>query len=554
MLKKILLTCMLWVIPHIVQAQPPPTSGGQLLQIPPPPSLPSVEPQISIQRSPLLPVERKDSPTFTVQSLSISGSTVFSEADLLTVSGFKPGADFTFEGLQALAMRITQHYRGEGYLLASAYLPAQEIRGGVVLISVLEGQYGKVILRNSARFNPKVADRILEGLNSGDVVSQGPLESRLLLLSDLPGVQIKSTLAPGEQTGTADLIVDVEPDASISGSVDADNAGNRFTGENRIGASVNLNNPAGQGDVASLRALTSGEGLNYLRGAYQIPVGRATVGVAYSVLDYQLGREFEALDAHGDAQITTLFGSYPLIRSRQANAYIGLALDNKEFRDVVGATNSVTEKESQVLTGSVYGDFQDTFAGGGANSYSVALSVGELDILSPDAQSNDSENAKTEGQFSKVEFRTTRSQFISESVSLLASFRGQRASKNLDVSEKMQLGGMYGVRAYPEGEAYADQGHLLTLELRKLLPVYAWISGRFQLAAFVDTGTVQLDKNPFMPVSNRRTLSGAGVGIYWIKSDEFTATLFYARKLGNAVAESAPDRSGRIWIQVVVFF
>ena len=43
-----------------------------------------------------------------------------------------------------------------------------------------------------------------------------------------------------------------------------------------------------------------------------------------------------------------------------------------------------------------------------------------------------------------------------DTVSLFASVNGQLASKDLDSSEKMVLGGMYAVRAYPEGEAYAD--------------------------------------------------------------------------------------------------
>ena len=45
----------------------------------------------------------------------------------------------------------------------------------------------------------------------------------------------------------------------------ADNAGNRYTGANRLGATINLNNAAGLGDIASLRTLTSGSGLNYAR-------------------------------------------------------------------------------------------------------------------------------------------------------------------------------------------------------------------------------------------------------------------------------------------------
>ena len=59
---------------------------------------------------------------------------------------------------------------------------------------------------------------------------------------------------------------------------------------------------------------------------------------------------------------------------------------------------------------------------------------------------------------------------MTDRVSLYAAINGQFASKNLDISEKMGLGGANGVRAYPEGEAYGDQGYVLNLEARCLLP------------------------------------------------------------------------------------
>ncbi len=80
--------------------------------------------------------------------------------------------------------------------------------------------------------------------NSWTKVSVGqPVESPLLQLSDLPGVSVKSTLVPGASVGASDLIVDVSPGQRVTGSIDADNARNRYTGEERLGGTANLNNP-----------------------------------------------------------------------------------------------------------------------------------------------------------------------------------------------------------------------------------------------------------------------------------------------------------------------
>ena len=144
---------------------------------------------------------------------------------------------------------------------------------------------------------------------------------------------------------------------------------------------------------------------------------------------------------------------------------------------------------------------------------------------------------------------------MTDTISFYASINGQAASKNLDVSEKMRLGGMYGVRAYPEGEAYGDEGYVLNLEARMLLPkFFEQMPGQLQLIAFVDTGTVTANKNPWAAGSNRRTLSGAGVGLNWSATNNFIVKAYYARKLGNEAATSAPDASGRVWIQGVKYF
>jgi hemolysin activation/secretion protein len=56
---------------------------------------------------------------------------------------------------------------------------------------------------------------------------------------------------------------------------------------------------------------------------------------------------------------------------------------------------------------------------------------------------------------------------------LLVRLSGQRASQNLDSSEKFSLGGPNSVRAYGPGEAATDDGNLVTLEY-PLCPAPDW--------------------------------------------------------------------------------
>ncbi|RBH37522.1 ShlB/FhaC/HecB family hemolysin secretion/activation protein, partial [Pseudomonas sp. MWU13-2860] len=154
--------------------------------------------------------------------------------------------------------------------------------------------------------------------HSDTAVRSDDLERSLLLLSDLPGVRVKGTLSAGEQRGTTDLLVNAQPGPWASGTLEADNFGGYYTGEYRLGGSLNLNNPLRLGDQFNLRLLGSDEDQRYYRAAYKLPLGpwSTSVGVAYSRMNYELSRDFEVLEAHGQASIGSVFITQPLIRSR----------------------------------------------------------------------------------------------------------------------------------------------------------------------------------------------------------------------------------------------
>ncbi|ART56156.1 peptide transporter [Acidovorax carolinensis] len=556
MFKNKILPFALLALGQTVFAQQLPSAGSQIQQIPPTPIPQKAAPAVRIEPSSAPATEASDAAKIMVNRLQVTGARVYPEAELLALTGFQPGSELSLGELRAMALKITERYRNAGYFVAQAYLPAQEIKDGTVTIAVIEGQYGKVAVRNQSGLSDGFIQSQLEGINSGDTVAIAPLESRLLLLSDIPGVKVSSTLAPGASVGASDLIVDVVPGQRVTGSMDADNAGSRYTGEYRLGATVNLNNAAGHGDVASLRLLTSGSGLNYARASYQMQFGKATAGVAYSWLDYELGREFKYAQATGTARIASVYGSYPLIRSRNSNLYAGLAFDAKTFEDKrpLNTDATVEDKKAQVLMASLRGDHRDDLGGGGVMAYSLTWSTGNIDIETPVIRALDAASAQSNGHFNKLAFSAMRLQNVTDTVSLYAGINGQLASKNLDASEKMELGGMYGVRAYPTGEAYADEGVLLTLEARMRLPTPYQFPGQLQLIGFVDAGSVTINKNPWSTGDNRRTLSGAGVGLNWSETNNFLVRAFYARKLGNDAATSAPDKSGRFWIQAVKYF
>ncbi|UZK65885.1 ShlB/FhaC/HecB family hemolysin secretion/activation protein [Sphingomonas sp. M1-B02] len=531
------------------------SAGGQLQQIPPAPDIPRAAPDIQFAPPAATPDEAPAGATMRVDTLRVTGATLFTPESLIVASGFQPGSELTLPEMRTIAARISAYYHARGYFLAQAYVPQQDAQSGAVTIPVIEGRYGAIGVTNSTNLSDGVARGILRGLDSGDIVANAPLERRLLLLSDLPGIRVRSTLAPGAAVGTSDLAVDITPGRRLTGSVEADNSGNRYTGEYRLGGTVNLNNALGIGDQLSVRILASTGGLAYGRASYQAPLGNLTLGVAYARIRYQLGREFENLDADGTADVASAYASYPLIRSRDANLYALATIEAKWFEDSIGLVSARSNKKSRVATLGFAADAHDDFGGGGWSNLSAGWHFGELDIESALERAADAATARTDGGFNKIAFGASRLQTLSGPLSLFASLRGQIAFDNLDTSEKMELGGAYGVRAYPEGEAFGDQGYIGTAEARLMLGQWAsFVPGQLQASAFIDVGQVDYAHEPWFAGRNRSHRSGAGVALGWTGPDGLLLKASYAHRLGDQRVTSGPDRSGRFWFQIVKIF
>jgi len=83
----------------------------------------------------------------------------------------------------------------------------------------------------------------------------------------------------------------------------------------------------------------------------------------------------------------------------------------------------------------------------------------------------------------------------------------QKVNKNIDSSEQIAVGGNYGVRAYPTGEASSDEGFVGTIEARRNL------GSGWQAIGFYDYGFAHINKSP--TDTNAYSLHGIGAGTAW---------------------------------------
>ena len=542
---------------RVTFAQQLPTAGTEIQQITQIPPLIKAPPKLDVEiKAPEVINVPSNARKIEIKSIQIKGIKNIAAADLIAASGFVPNSMLSFEELKNLTQKMVAYLHEKQYFVAQVFLPPQAISDGVVIFEVMEGKYSKVELKGNGVIPKAMLTALMGKVKSGEPIKANDLERGLLLVSDLPGVLVSSNLSPGQVTGTSDLVVEVEKTALLSGSVDYDNFGNTYTGVNRVGGTLNINNPSGNGDIVTLRAQTSAEGMNYGRASYQ---GQADVfkpGIALTSMQYQLGQQYQSLSAYGRANIASVYTGYPVIRSRDANLNMLLNFDLKQLNDNVRATNTMTPKKAEVASFNINGDSKDQLLGGGFNTYYSSFSVGNIVLQNQQSITNDAQYAQTNGTFNKLYLNTTRLQNIAGPLSLYGAFRGQFASKNMDGTEKMGLGGANGVRAYPEGEGYGDQGYLLNIEARTNVPnPFSIMPGQLQLIGFFDNGSIMFNKNPWpgAGINNHQTLSGAGVGLNWTSQNNLVLRSYLAHKVGGAAPTSAPDQTYRFWVQLIQY-
>ncbi|MDT3254056.1 ShlB/FhaC/HecB family hemolysin secretion/activation protein [Serratia sp. root2] len=512
--------------------------------MPPPVALPSPHPEKQQAA-----VSEDTSPRLWVAGFRFEGNQAISAERLASLLNKLGGRESSLAQLQEAAQRVTAYYRQQGYVLAHAYLPKQEIVDGYVRIAVVEGRYGQIRLANKSHVRSTVLQQPLSGLRSGDIVRGDTLERSLLLLSDIPGSLIKNTLSPGAHPGTTDLTVDAAPAPWLSGSLQADNYGDTYTGEYRGGGALSVNSPLRLGDQLDLRLLSSDKHQRYYRAAYQLPVGPWSnhVGIARSQMSYRLGKDFSELQAHGDAVINSAFISQPLLRSRAANINAQLQFEDKTLRDDIDLFESRSRKRVALWTAEIGANAQDRLFGGGQSAASLAYGFGRLNIEDPYARQWDRLTANTGGRFSKVTFSALRLQNLNDRFQLYAQLSGQWAPGNLDSSEKFSIGGPYGVRAFAPGSGNGDLGWQSSLELR-----YA-LSPGWQLSSFIDQGQARINKQPWTTEKNTVHMAAAGGALAW-GGAHHQISLTAAWPLARSGTDSSSEKSPRIWIQAARYF
>ena len=446
------------------------------------------------------------------------------------------GKETTLAGLNDLQDQITAYCRSHGYPAAAAYLPTQESEDGNVIIKVIPGRYGDVKLDNKSRFKDAAADGFLAGLKKGEIIRTKDLETALYTISDFSGTRAVGTLSAGKSFGSSDVTVHIEDGKPNSTILYAENYGGESTGRYRYGAQHSMYNVDGMGAKVNVGALISNKSLHNYYVNYETLAGRGgtSLGIGYSRMDYEVGGPLKRLGAHGTADTISIYGSRPIYHTTDEKLAVTYGYDYRRLKDDLDAFGGLadSEKHSHNVHAGVEGFWRDR-KNGLSLSYNFVLTVGNITADSEYAKRL-AELSDTDGSFTKAEAKVTAVQSLGKRADVMVKLSGQAASKHLDSSEQMYIGGANAVRAYPQGAGTGDSGLLGTVEFRYYTNVPGLVA-----STYFDAGRTSFD-------GETTTLKGWGLGLAYNASDWF-ARLDYARRIGLPYGENPNTDRGRFW-------
>lgn len=491
------------------------------------PALPPTPAEVVFPASRPDAVHDPSAPRFTVNAFTFVGNTVYTERQLKQLTERFIDLQLNLYDLNRAADTVTQLYRETGFPISRAIIPAQKVENGIVRIEVIEGRLANISIVGNSRYSADLISGRTGSLPKNELVTVPRLERSLLLMNDLPGLSARATLAPGADYGSTDMVIRTE-EKPFAASVSLDNHGRRETGETRVDAALDLNNPLGIGDQLNLRIInTRHDLLSFGRIGYSLPVSNegTRLGATYSKVRYDIGGDFAALGISGEVTNTELVLTHPYVRSRARNIVFGIGLRNtKTAQTTLGiptADSSIDLLSLTALGNWVHADSATTSA-----------------TLVVSGNGKDNPGNRQDAQRAKADIDISHLRAASKNWDLYMRGNMVLSSGALPDTEKFSLGGPGNVRGYRSSDLRGETGWVATGELRRQFVAVNTV-GVFSM--FYDWGAIKADG-----FTRYDTLRSAGFGVSVFPHKHLRAKAEYAYPMSDRI--SGDGKRGRLWL------
>jgi hemolysin activation/secretion protein len=475
---------------------------------------------------------------FVLKGVSVQGATALPQAELAEAYKGEIGQTADLGTLQVIAGRITHMYHAKGYFLSRAIVPEQDVDDGRVKIVVVEGYVSRVRLEGDvlekirARDHLGILNNMRRDISSMRPINARTLESLLLGVNDLSGVDVHAVMEPlpppQAAPGAVGMVIQLTPEAPEL-NVSLDNFGSRYAGPLELTATGSVSNVAMAFDRLAVSLLMTGDTkeARVASASYSLPVTpygtTLTVNAGYSTL--APGYTLEPFDVESDSVNGGITLAQNLKKTRKMSVNVSAAFDLSNIDTDFAGTNLYKDRIRALR---LTGDFSRRDGSDGITTGALTLSQG-LDIFGArETGSANLSRANGHSDFTKIAANLSRLQQIGDEWQLYGALAGQYAFDHLLSSEEFGYGGQAFGRGYDPSEITGDNGIAASAELR-YTDIPEWENTIFQPFAFYDIGKVwKPDAGPGLEAQSG---SSAGAGVKFLYNQKVSGYITCAAPL-----------------------
>ncbi|HRH75909.1 MAG TPA: ShlB/FhaC/HecB family hemolysin secretion/activation protein [Cellvibrionaceae bacterium] len=469
--------------------------------------------------------EPKSRPKLTIYEYQITGNTLLDPRDLERVLEPFLGENQVVTAVEKAAKKIERLYKDKGYPTVYVNIPEQDIRQGIIKMSIVEGKVQRLRITGAHYYTLSGIRNELPAVQEGQTPYFPDVQQQLSKINARSQhLKVTPVLKPGKFPGSVDIELKVKDELPWVNQLSVSNYNSANTTRPRLEFNTAYNNLWQKDHGLSLQYQTSPEkteevsiwGFTYL-----MPVLKEHRAAVYMVKsDSQvasLGGQ-TAFTALGKGDIYGLRYIIPLESHSDFLHSITLDFDYKDFTDTLEIAGNKEKGQAdlrQDLAPIAYGlfgfDYDMTFMRAkGSDRFGVGGRWGMRGLN--DDKEFEAKRKKSEPNFSYATLSARLMREVMKGWQVRLNTKTQLTDSLLIGNEQFSIGGNETVRGYFQSETLGDTGIYSQLELRTpvLMKSVSWLKD-WRVLAFVDAGEVKV-KSPIPEQISRTTLASVGLG------------------------------------------
>ncbi len=493
--------------------------------------------------------------TFPINAYVVVGNTLFSEVRLGEILASYGGSNKTANDVEEARVALETFYHEAGYPTVMVSIPQQEVENGVVTLEVIEGTVGKVRVTGNRYHRAERVLKRVPSFTSGEILWVPRLQEELNRANSSQNLKITPSIAPGEETGTVDVELQVEDSFPLHAYVTLSNRNSPNTTQLRLNGLVSFDNLWQLDHSASFQYQTSPEDTNEVQviaASYVMPTPwKEEHTIALYALWTDSNSAFgEGFNTVGSGTMVGTRYVMPLPPYKKYNHSVTLGVDYKDFEDTLdfGATAAAANTPvcyvpfSVAYSASIADSWGFTQVSAGANGVFRGLVTSEDEFAD--------KRFKARGNYLYGTAGIERLQRLPAEWSLYLKADGQLSDQPLISNEQYAAGGMESVRGYLESEILGDDAFHLSVELNA--PDLARpfkVSERVRAAPYAFYDQASLFIQDELPLQNDDFfINGTGVGLRGNVTRHFDYDVCWAVALSDA--DHTEAGTNRFYFQV----